>query len=133
MTHPVPVHLQDDLFYALCNATGEGWFGDKTSEALAQAVRNYLAEGHAAAPSTQTPAIGYQWKQLFLPDGTLLRATTHGKTSYAKVEGHAIISDGKPVTPSQLANRQGGVRNAWRVLWLRPPGEDWERADRCGD
>lgn len=96
-------------------------------------MRNYLAEGHAAAPSTQAPAIGYQWKQLFLPDGTLLRATTHGETSYAKVEGHAIISDGKPVTPSQLANRQGGVRNAWRVLWLRLPGEGWERADRCRD
>lgn len=91
MTHPVPVHLQDDLFFALCKATGEGWFGDKTSEALSQAVRNYLAEGHA------------------------------------------IISDGKPVTPSQLANQQGGVRNAWRVLWLRLPDEDWERADRCRD
>ena len=131
MTHPIPVHLRNDLFQALCNATGEGWFGDKTAEALCQAVRNYLADGHAAAPRVQKPEIGYQWKQLFLPEGTLLRVTTHGKTCYAKVEGHAIVSDGKPLSPSQLANQHGGVRNAWRVVWIRPPGEDWERADRC--
>ena len=133
MTHPIPVHLPNDLFQALCNSTGEGFFGKDSAEALCQAVRDYLAVDRTETQGARRSEVGYQWKRLFLPEGTLLRATTHGKTIYAKVEGHTIVNDGRELSPSRLANRHGGVRNAWRVVWLRLPGQDWERADRCRD
>ena len=133
MTHPIPVHLPNDLFQALCNSTGEGFFGKDSAEALCQAVRDYLAVDRTETQGARRSEVGYQWKRLFLPEGTLLRATTHGNTIYAKVEGHAIVSDGQELSPSRLANCHGGVRNAWRVVWLRLPGHDWERADRCRD
>jgi len=76
---------------------------------------------------------GYQWKQLFLPNGTELRSIYCGRSVYATVENEQIISDGTVTTPSRLANHRGcGTRNAWKTLWLRFPGSvRWLRADRC--
>lgn len=78
---------------------------------------------------------GYQWKQLFLANGTELRATFQRHSTYAKVEEEQIICNGKPTTPSKLANANGcGTRNAWRTIWLRFPGTSkWELAARCRD
>ena len=80
------------------------------------------------------PALrGFQWKTLFLPDGTILR-TTHGENvEFAKVSGDRIVSeDGGTLTPSLFANRRAKGRNAWRFIWLRfPGGEAWIRADDC--
>lgn len=139
--HPHQYHIQAglraDLFHALCDATGEGWFGDKTSEALCEAVSNWLARNRSApepvAPIRPATGRGYLWKRLFLPDGTLLRTTISGKTYHAKVEGDDLVSDGQKLSPSQFVNGHGGVRNAWRVVWLRFPDGEWERADRCRD
>ncbi|MRW92216.1 hypothetical protein GJ699_19665 [Duganella sp. FT80W] len=76
---------------------------------------------------------GYQWKQVFLPNGTELRVVHGGRSTYAKVEDEQIISDGTPTTPSRLANVRGcGTRNAWRTIWLRFPGTSrWQQADQC--
>jgi hypothetical protein len=159
MDHAIPTHLPATLFHALAKFTGEGWFGPKTEAALAAAVRDWLerqqddgraprpeaeptppseprAQSDAAtgAPSpTATGQQGYQWKQLFLPDGTLLRVTIGPDTTYAQVEGNALRADGKRSTPSRFANAGGGaVRNAWRVIWLRFPGDTrWRRAAAC--
>lgn len=78
---------------------------------------------------------GYQWKQLFLPNGTELRSIYCGRSVYATVENEQIIHDVAPTTPSRLANAQGcGTRNAWKTLWLCFPGSTrWLRADRCRD
>ncbi|MRW87607.1 hypothetical protein GJ698_26400 [Pseudoduganella sp. FT26W] len=57
-----------------------------------------------------------------------LRVTMPGRVRHAAVEGHHIIYNGKPVSPSRLANTGDVVRNAWRVVWLKLPGEEWERA-----
>ncbi|MQA23170.1 hypothetical protein [Rugamonas rivuli] len=99
MSHPIALHLPDDVFHALTEHTGEG----------------------------------YQWKQLFLPSGTELRATFGGRSSYAKVQDEAIFCDGKPTTPSRLANARGcGTRNAWHNVWLKFPGDaTWKLARRC--
>ena len=102
----------------------------------------------AGAPSTALPdappplvarddetatSRGYQWKQVFLPNGTELRVIHGGRSTYAKVEDEQIISDGAQTTPSRLANVKGcGTRNAWRTIWLRFPGTSrWQRADQC--
>lgn len=89
-----------------------------------------------AAPQSGTASAasrGYQWKQLFLPNGTELRTIYCGRSIYATVENEQIISDSGPTTPSRLANSKGcGSRNAWQTVWLRLPGETrWQRAADC--
>jgi hypothetical protein len=76
---------------------------------------------------------GYQWKQLFLPNGTELRSIYCGRSVYAMVENEQIISAGAATTPSRLANQRGcGSRNAWKTVWICFPGSTrWLRADRC--
>jgi hypothetical protein len=132
MNHPIPIYLPADLFQELATSTGEGWFGDATAAALCNAVRSWLDRADAitsAKPATQQ---GYQWQQVFLPDGTELRTTYLGQTAYAQVDGDAIINSGGSLSPSQLANLHGGSRNAWRVIWLRFPGSpEWRRAAHC--
>ena len=81
---------------------------------------------------TNGPAVrGFQWKTLFLPEGTLLRTSHSDKVDFAKVSGDHIVSeDGATLTPSLFANRHAKGRNAWRFVWLRFPGDDrWVRAD----
>lgn len=69
-----------------------------------------LVTGPSGGPAASR---GYQWKQLFLPNGTELRTIYCGRSTYAIVEDEQIISEGKPTTPSRLANRQGcGCRTA---------------------
>lgn len=76
---------------------------------------------------------GFQWKNLFLPEGTNLRTSYQDSKEFAKVIGDHIVSDdGEPLTPSQFANRHAKGRNAWRFVWLRFPGEaHWIRALDC--
>jgi hypothetical protein len=52
---------------------------------------------------------------------------------FAKVVGDSIVSDdGTSLSPSLFANRHAKGRNAWRLVWLRFPGEDhWVRAANC--
>jgi len=90
-------------------------------------------------PPPVVPAIGgdlgkgYQWKQLFLPNGTELRSIYCGRSTYAVVDHEQILCDGVPTTPSRLSNRHGcGTRSAWKTIWLRfPDSRRWQRADRC--
>jgi hypothetical protein len=100
----------------------------------AAALSAATATGATIPPAVATTK-GYQWKQLFLPNGTELRSIYCGRSVYATVENEQIIHDGAPTTPSRLANAQGcGTRNAWKTLWLCFPGSTrWLRADRCRD
>lgn len=75
---------------------------------------------------------GYQWKDLFLPDGTSLRTSVSGVSKFAKVRGEHILSNDQRVSPSQFANESTQRRSAWRCVWLRFPGEEqWRRAADC--
>jgi len=76
---------------------------------------------------------GFQWKTVFLPDGTTLRTRYRDTVEFAKVVGDRIVSDdGTCFTPSLFANRHAKGRNAWRLVWLRFPGDDhWIRAANC--
>jgi hypothetical protein len=67
---------------------------------------------------------GYQWKELFLPDGTELRMYSHDAVHRARVTGAAIFYQGRQVSPRQFTLAVAGEgRNAWRDLSLRLPGE----------
>lgn len=76
---------------------------------------------------------GYQWKNLFLASGTQIRMQYKGAYFYAKVDGDAIIYEGKPISPGSLANTIAGTsRNAWRDLWVkRIEDKEWKLADEC--
>jgi hypothetical protein len=76
---------------------------------------------------------GYQWKNLFLSNGTQIRMQYKGTYFYAKVEGDKIIYNGKPISPGSLANTiTKSSRNAWRDLWIkRPEDKEWKLADDC--
>ena len=82
---------------------------------------------------TESSTRGYQWKSLFLPDGTEIRMQYKGTYFYAKVEGDDIIYNGKSISPGSLANTiAGNSRNAWRDLWIkRPDDKEWRLADEC--
>jgi hypothetical protein len=102
---------------------------------VADLVKRWLAvENERLALRRDGPPLrGFQWKSLFLPDGTKLR-TTLGKTVvFASVRDDRIVSDdGSMFTPSQFANRRATGRNAWRSIWLRFPGcEHWTLAANC--
>lgn len=70
---------------------------------------------------------GYQWKNLFLPDGTELRMPYKDANFYAKVEGDEVIYDGKSVSPASMVNSISGTsRSAWRDMWFkRPEDKQW--------
>jgi hypothetical protein len=79
----------------------------------------------------QTDARGYQWKNLFLPDGTQIRMPYKGTFYYANVESDQIIYEGKSISPGSLANQiASSSRNAWRDLWIkRPEDKEWTLAN----
>lgn len=74
---------------------------------------------------------GYQWKSLFLPEGTELRSWSYGECNYARVVGDEIIHNGKAVTPNQFAQSFArSTRNAWEDLRIRRP-EDKQYQPAC--
>jgi hypothetical protein len=99
-------------------------------EIVAEAVDEWLRH-HSPDAITLPAHLGYQWKQLFLPNGTILRTVFSGKNYHCRVENDQILYEGKPVSPSGFVNTVGGMRrNAWKSLWiLRPESADWQRAD----
>lgn len=74
---------------------------------------------------------GYQWKSVFLPDGTLLRTVFCGKNYHCLVADDGISYNGQAVSPSGFVNVVGGIRrNAWRCTWiLFPQASQWQLAD----
>ena len=94
------------------------------SEAVSAAIEFWLAE-QTKMPDGGDPGVrGYQWKTLFLPEGTVLRSWSYGEYNYAKVEGDEIIHRGEAVSPNQFAQSfSRATRNAWSDLYIRRPGD----------
>ena len=78
------------------------------------------------------PGRGYQWQNLFLPNGTQVRMTYGGKDSYAEIQHERLRYGDKVMSPSQFAGKVARYtnRNAWRDLYIKFPGEGaWKLAD----
>lgn len=107
------------------------------AQAASAAIRAWITaqERPAAATAIVGPASsrGYQWKSLFLPEGTELRMSTSGSTYHARVVGDDIVFNGRKVSPRGMTVAiAGDGRNAWRDLWLKLPGErHFVPASRC--
>lgn len=98
-------------------------------EVVALAIRHWLSS-RCGRPW----GLGYQWRDLFLPDGTDLRMRYRGAWHYAKVQGDQLLYVGEPVlSPREWALLvTGTVRNPWRDVWIRKSVSDaWSRAADC--
>jgi hypothetical protein len=63
---------------------------------------------------------GYQWKELFLPDGSELRMRFRGAYYYARIDGDQLKYAGEIFSPRGCALMvPGTVRNPLRYLWIR--------------
>jgi len=77
------------------------------------------------------PRKGFQWQNLFLPNGTQLRATPFGKSLIAEVKRQRLIYQDQDVSPSRFASIawNNTSRSAPRDLWVKRPGDDgWTQA-----
>jgi hypothetical protein len=134
----VPIYLPSDMLEELGEHAGIFWSHPDIGDVICDMVRSCIhptaaTAGAAANNSEDLAPAGYQWKQVFLPSGTVLRASFGGQPYFAVVEGSLISFDQRKLSPSAFANLQGsGNRNAWKAVWLRFPGSvEWLRADVC--
>lgn len=121
----IPVSLFSQLSAASIHSSGIR----EVNDLAAIAIDEWLRRGYADLIfSTANP--GYQWKDLFLPHGTVIRTRFAGKYFHAFVEHDQILHEGRLTSPHQFANQSGGVRrNAWKVIWVLFPRETkWRRA-----
>jgi hypothetical protein len=99
-------------------------------EAMRAAVKCWIAEHNDDVRLAPPHLGGYQWKELFLPNGTEVRANYDTQPHYAIVDHDLLCYQGQPMSPRQFTLAVAGEgRNAWRDLWVRLPGErQWRRA-----
>ncbi len=130
--HPQPtvrLPISFESYQQLTRASASMGYQLEHWEIATLAIQEYLARGRAE--SIATPATsGVQWKQLFLPSGTVLRTVFNGKNYHCRVEGDELKYEGMRVSPSGFANAMGGMRrNAWKVIWiLFPQSQTWQLA-----
>ncbi|MES2118276.1 MAG: hypothetical protein V4578_24125 [Pseudomonadota bacterium] len=95
------------------------------AEIMANAVNSWIYAQEVGQAGADTDCVrGYQWKSLFLPEGTVLRSWSYGEHNYARVEGDRIIHRGRAVSPNQFAQSFARTtRNAWTDLFIRRPGD----------
>ena len=86
-----------------------------------QAIREWVARNKPDSLA-KNACTGYQWKSVFLPNGTLLRTIFGGKNFHAIVEDDFLRHEGQATSPSRFVNKVGGVhRNAWKSIWVLLP------------
>jgi hypothetical protein len=124
----LPISLE--IYQQLVSASVKTGFSQEIWEIGAAAIREWIVRNDPDAIA-MPPLSGYQWKNIFLPNGTLLRTIFNGKNFHCRVEGDEILYNGKKVSPSGFVNAVGGVRrNAWKVVWiLFPNSPSWKSAE----
>ena len=124
------VNLSPHTLLALMEYLRDSGATTDPAEAVDTAVRHWLAAMKQDTGAPDAPR-GYQWKSLFLPEGTVLRSWSYGENNYARVEGDKIIHEGKAVSPNQFAQSFARTtRNAWTDLYIRRP-EDKQFKPAC--
>jgi hypothetical protein len=130
----VPFYLPSDLLEALGKHSGYFWSDPAMESIMCDAIRAWMNPVPAAPqPSAAPSGAGYQWKEVFLPEGTELRACFGHMSYFGAVVGSEIKYGEHTISPSCFANLYGsGNRNAWKAIWLRFPGSsEWLLADVC--
>ncbi|MYM96409.1 hypothetical protein GTP90_21320 [Rugamonas sp. FT81W] len=125
MNTTMSVQLPTDTLLKLIEKLRRRGGSQDMSEAMAQAIECWLSDPARFEPGADLSGIhGYQWKSLFLPEGTVLKSWSYGENNYARVEGDQIIHNGHAVSPNQFAQSFArSTRNAWQDLSIRRPGD----------
>jgi hypothetical protein len=122
--HPVPhmeLPISLEIYHQLLGASFNTGLEKEAWEIGAAAIREWMVR-HNPDSFAMPATAGYQWKSLFLPNGTLLRTVFNGKNFHCLVEDDRILYNEQAVSPSGFANAVGGVRrNAWKVVWILFP------------
>lgn len=131
--HPKPdvsLPISREIYSQLFDASMKSGFEKEDWEVAAIAIQEWAARNN---PERFGMALttGYQWKEIFLPTGTLLRTIYNGKNHRCEVQDDGIKFNEAFVSPSGFANAVGGVRrNAWKVIWiLFPHSTTWKLAE----
>lgn len=130
-TFSVPATAQ--AFTDICAYMDAHNINDPLVVIVTRALYDWMAAQDAARDrEVATDLKGYQWKQLFLPNGTCLRTVVNGEHVTARVTENAVVYGGKNTSPAQFVNRAYGFRcNAWSRIWLLLPGQtEWRLADQ---
>jgi hypothetical protein len=66
----------------------------------------------------------FRWKNVSLPEGTLLYFNHQGTKHMAAIVGATFTHEGKATSPSEFVNKiSGATRNAWRDIWIKRPND----------
>ena len=131
--HPQPaaeIPVSRDIHLKLIGASIHTGFEKEDWEIAAEAIDEWVRR-HDPDVIPMPATKGYQWKSLFLPDGTLLRTVFGGTNHHCLVEDDRIVYLGHAVSPSGFVNAVGGIRRStWRSTWiLLPDTNQWQLAD----
>lgn len=131
--HPEPamaLPISLEIYQQLVSASVKSGFDQEIWEIGAAAIREWISR-HDPDAFGMPCLSGYQWKNVFLPDGTLLRTIFKGKNFHCRVDGDALIYNGDKVSPCGFVNAVGGVRrNAWTSIWILFPNSSvWRLAE----
>ena len=124
----IPISME--IYHQLLGASSNTGYQKEHWEIAAEAIHEWVRR-HDPDALSMPKATGYQWKRLFLPNGTLLRTVFGGKNHHCLIEGDHILYNGQAVSPSGFVNAVGGIRrNAWLCTWiLFPDTKEWKLAD----
>jgi hypothetical protein len=125
MNTTVTVRVPTDTLLQLIEKLRRRGGSQDISEAITKAIECWLEDPARFAPGADPEDMhGYQWKSLFLPEGTVLKSWSYGENNYARVVGDQIIHNGRAVSPNQFAQSFArSTRNAWQDLFIRRPGD----------
>jgi hypothetical protein len=125
MNTTVAVQVPTDTLLQLIQKLSRRGGSQDISEAITKAIECWLEDPARFAPGADPEDMhGYQWKSLFLPEGTVLKSWSYGENNYARVEADQIIHNGRAVSPNQFAQSFArSTRNAWQDLFIRRPGD----------
>ena len=125
MNTTVTVQVPTDTLLRLIEKLRRRGGSQDISEAMTKAIECWLEDPARFAPGADPEDMhGYQWKSLFLPEGTVLKSWSYGENNYARVKGDQIIHNGRAVSPNQFAQSFArSTRNAWQDLFIRRPGD----------
>ncbi len=132
MNEQMAVQLHPDTRRPVLRMLEHGGDPRSIEQVVDAALKDWLAAATVTNPGAAAAASrGYQWKSLFLPEGTLLRLCVGAQYTEAVVCGDHIVYQGCRCSPRQFVMQvTGQVRNAWLALWIRCPGDArWHLAD----
>ncbi|HEX9172105.1 MAG TPA: hypothetical protein VF861_05535 [Telluria sp.] len=134
-TFTIEVPIPIPVFQLLCEYMDHKGERRDLGEVAGRAIREWLQSANHAPLEAAAMLTGYQWKNLFLPSGTVLRTVFKGRHYQAIVQDDVVIFEGRSVSPSEFVNSIGGARrNAWKAVWLLFPSEKiWKMACACRD